>query len=275
MNNKFISEHDIIRSIKHCLDEAEIYSYFEVSENPYFENDIYFIDGVLHIKDTKTPFKVNDFGRITRRNFSEDDIDWYGSEKNYVTLQFKKDDKIEKIILNEDGGVEAYIDGFYYDCTCALERLAAEAKEDDITLSTEEMTVKKGGVLTKYAGCAPRVIVPKGVTEIAPYTFFGNKNLREVIFQTGLKKIGIGSFSKCTNLSNVIFPEGLRSIGSQAFELCKNITRVDVPATVEDIFPRAFYGSGVKEVVFRSDDTFYFGEENNHSFGDTPYYMKG
>ena len=128
-------------------------------------------------------------------------------------------------------------------------------------------------------GCA----VPKNVTsvrfhpsvvEVENKAFIGYNNLREVVFNDGLQKIGylafcgcpslssitisstvteIGNcaFSGCNNLSEVVFNNGLQKIGWRAFRSCTSLESITLPSTVIEIDSQTFNNcKQLKEVVF-------------------------
>ena len=112
-------------------------------------------------------------------------------------------------------------------------------------------------------GCA----VPKDVTivlfhpsvvEVEYVVFKECRELREVIFNDGLKKIGKlafwdckslssitlpptvteierEAFRNCSNLREVVFHEGLQTIGQCAFLDCTSLSRITLPSTVTEI----------------------------------------
>ena len=129
-------------------------------------------------------------------------------------------------------------------------------------------------------GCS----VPKDVTivrfhpsvNVVGYWAFRNcKQLREVVFNEGLQKIGICAFyycrslssiklpstvieiggfafKICNNLREVIFNEGLKKIGASAFYQCTSLSSITFPPTVTEVDDYAFYGcSNLREVMFR------------------------
>ena len=106
-------------------------------------------------------------------------------------------------------------------------------------------------------------IIPSTVTEMGNGAIRDCYNLREVIFNNGLQKIGDRAFSKCTSLENVKLPstvteigdyafsrcsslkeitfnEGLQKIGVEAFIKCKSLQSITLPSTVVKIGTHAF-----------------------------------
>jgi len=103
------------------------------------------------------------------------------------------------------------------------------------------------------------------VTKIDNETFKGCTQLREVILNEGLRKIGKGAFADCTLLERIKFPstvvniddnafsgctrlrevvlnEGVTQIGKQAFHKCTSLRRIAIPSTIGDIDSSLFEG---------------------------------
>lgn len=99
----------------------------------------------------------------------------------------------------------------------------------------------QAGVLKKYRGLSPVVIVPAGVTEIGDSAFNGLP-VTKVTLPAGLTKIGGAAFSGCTALREVAIPEGLRTVGVFAFYGCSALNGVALPASVTEIGGHAFAG---------------------------------
>ncbi|MGC7158618.1 leucine-rich repeat domain-containing protein [Metamycoplasma hominis] len=118
---------------------------------------------------------------------------------------------------------------------------------------------------------ATKVTIPDSVKEIGDSAFSGCSNLKEVILNEGLEKIGyeafqnllielvyipgsvkeIGNsaFSGCSNLKEVILNDGLKKIGDWAFS-DTNIESITIPGSVKEIGNSAFSGcSNFKEVI--------------------------
>ena len=111
------------------------------------------------------------------------------------------------------------------------------------------------------------------VVEVEDDAFDRCYSLREVVFNDGLQKIGIGAFRYCKSLSSitlpstvvevenhafrycsdlrkVVFNEGLQKIGSYAFSKCTSLSCIKLPSTVTEIDEWAFSGcSNLNEVV--------------------------
>ena len=135
-------------------------------------------------------------------------------------------------------------------------------------------------VLFEYTGDG--CVVPKNVTivlfhpsviEVENEAFSSCKQLREVVFNERLQKIGdrafrgcallssftipstvteIGewAFSCCSNLREVVFNDGLQTIGHSAFYNCTSLSSITLPSTVTEICNYAFhYCCNLRELV--------------------------
>ena len=80
-------------------------------------------------------------------------------------------------------------------------------------------------------GKIEKIICPSTLVSIDTFAFDLNTNLRSILFNKGLKRIGYGAFLHCTNLTDISLPEGLEEIGYAAFEGCP-LRRVIIPASV-------------------------------------------
>lgn len=74
------------------------------------------------------------------------------------------------------------------------------------------------------------VVIPEGVTEIRPYTFY-----------------------KCTSLADVSLPDGVESIGRSAFYNASGLKEISLPSVLKSIGDYAFYRSGLESIVFGDD----------------------
>lgn len=146
-----------------------------------------------------------------------------------------------------------------------------------------QTTRPKDGVLVYKQG----VEVPKNVTKVIfdasvieipnGYEYQGvfshRTNLKEVVFNDGLQKIGhnafcgctsltviklpstvimvgLHAFFHCTNLREVAFNEGLQIIEEDAFADCTSLTIIKLPSTVTELGEGAFYEcTNLREVV--------------------------
>ena len=97
---------------------------------------------------------------------------------------------------------------------------------------------------------AIQVVLPDSVTEIDNYAFYGAKNLRRVIFGSGLRTIGDHAFDGCSSLIGADIPSKVSSIGSYAFFECKNLETVILPTSITKVNGYTFaFCDSLKNVV--------------------------
>ena len=85
------------------------------------------------------------------------------------------------------------------------------------------------------------VIIEKGITGIADYSFSHCESLKEVIIPDSVTKIG-SSFAYCSNLKNIDIPNSVTNIGDNAFYYCTGLENITIPNSVIEIGEYAFYG---------------------------------
>ncbi len=87
------------------------------------------------------------------------------------------------------------------------------------------------------------VCIPATITNISS-AFQGNKNIKEVSFETGsqIKTIGANAFANCINLTSIDIPDTVTRIDVKAFYGCKSLTNIIIPGSVSIIGERAFMG---------------------------------
>lgn len=81
----------------------------------------------------------------------------------------------------------------------------------------------KAGVATKYTGNKKKVIVPEGVTELAPCLFWDNQTIEEVVLPESLVNISGDTFYNSANLKTVNIPKNVKFMGNNPFAGCPNI----------------------------------------------------
>ena len=109
------------------------------------------------------------------------------------------------------------------------------------------------------------VVLPDGVTEIAPDAFKNNPDLKSIAIPgsveaiginafyhyqklervslpvtANLKSIGLCAFAECSALKEIAIPEGVETIGEAAFSHCRKLERVSLPASLKTIKYTAF-----------------------------------
>lgn len=103
------------------------------------------------------------------------------------------------------------------------------------------------------------VLTLKGTGEIPDYANAPNfkatpwdsykEQIKSLIIETGITKIGSGAFSSCRNLSHIELPKNLKTIASRAFYLCTSLTEIELPEGLEKIGESAFWSAGFKSIT--------------------------
>ncbi len=107
--------------------------------------------------------------------------------------------------------------------------------------ATDRILDESWNVKTLYLNNEPvtALVIPDGVQEIAPCTFFGC-NFTSVTIPESVTKIYQSAFAGCLNLTNVVIPDGVTQIGGFAFASCEKLTGVTIGEKVTSIGDGAF-----------------------------------
>ncbi|MBD5159367.1 MAG: leucine-rich repeat domain-containing protein [Ruminococcus sp.] len=101
----------------------------------------------------------------------------------------------------------------------------------------------KDGVLVKYNGKNPDVIIPSCVTKIGEEAFGDNYNIKSVIITGNVTAIGDRAFANCYYLEKIVIQEGVITIGRSAFENCYQLEEIVIPESVTKIGNNAFFNT--------------------------------
>lgn len=139
-------------------------------------------------------------------------------------------------------------------CDAAKITMGISSFEGCPALADENGFTIVGGILLFYTGKGGDVIVPEGVTHIAPHAFEEDNeyirrgfkkyrekgSLRSISLPKSLKKIYDYAFIGCIKLNEITWSEGLESIGDSAFFGCKILKSVAIPDSVINVGWNAF-----------------------------------
>ncbi len=188
----------------------------------------------------------------------------YGTlKKSYVITSSRKFDefgdwyllknrKLTKAIFT--GKNREAADKFYYDVRqqpenvpCTNTMVEKEKFTPDIKLIIENGTILKGA---NSPDMLTELIVPEGITEIAPQAFKRCRNLESVVLPDSIRKIGEAAFEWCSALSSVNFPEGLQELGKRSLAVT-GIKEAVLPMSIKCIDSEAFGAcKELKKIVF-------------------------
>ena len=91
------------------------------------------------------------------------------------------------------------------------------------------------GETTSFKGVAMKV------TEVMPYTFYGNKHIKEVSV-SHLGNIGDYAFYGCNGLETVTLGDSIGSLGDKAFYQCSDLQEIVIPDSVKAVGEYCFSG---------------------------------
>lgn len=134
--------------------------------------------------------------------------------KDIGVMLFRNDTKLTNIDLNGNSNFN-YVDGVIY--------------SGDMTVVYETLLAAD---LSSYK-------LPETVTELKSMAFYGQKELKSIQLNSGIKHIPDGCFSMCTGLTELAIPEGVVSVGKVVL-VGSNITTVKIAKSVKTIDDLAF-----------------------------------
>lgn len=235
-----------------------------VSHSPHFR----FVDGCLMQDDMMVAYL---------RDSTECHVP-LGTKKLGNRL-FHQKNHVREIVLPE--GLEEIGDNAFQNCTlqelaipASVRRIGENPFDHDavkrLRLMSPYFTFDNGllvsdkGVLISYLGEDADVVIPETVTEVGPYAFSKNRNLRSVTLPSRLKAIRHHAFSLCKQLSSLTIPESVKRIDRYAFEGCSGIRQLQLPTGLSIVDDGLFSLSGIEElaipegVTYIGKDAFFF-----------------
>ncbi len=102
------------------------------------------------------------------------------------------------------------------------------------------------------------VVIPNGVTILAPSVFEGCKNLSSVSIPDSVLKIDARAFFGCTSLNSVLIPNSVKEIGARAFAE-SGLTSVTIPGSVTTMNGYTFLDCASLRAVKISDSVTKIG----------------
>ena len=101
--------------------------------------------------------------------------------------------------------------------------------------------VRNNGILEKYNGSDPEVIIPEDVTVIGQGAF-RQTCVSRVVFHKNVKEIQKDAFANCASLKSISIPSTVKVIGEGAFRQCMNLESVELPGSVKKLPNNLFQG---------------------------------
>lgn len=145
--------------------------------------------------------------------------------------------------------------------TCSnMYRFEVEDKHKQYTVRNGVLYSKNEKTLVMFPGQCKNehVLIPEGVTAIAPRAFFRNRYVHEVTLPTTLKKIGTEAFAEMNNLRHVFsyslrVPQRGKDVFREAYSLQEKC--LFVPTQVEKYYPQKKWSDiYVCPLVFKNQD---------------------
>lgn len=139
--------------------------------------------------------------------------------------------------------------GAFENCVSLVSfNVPAGLETEDATVGCEQIrtgTVKTdengylldGTTLVGYDGRGTEIVIPAGVTEIAPYAFYMNTQVTSVTMFDSVVAIGAHAFENCTALQTLYIGENVGMIGDSAFRGCARIETLRFDAAQCDSYP--------------------------------------
>ena len=99
----------------------------------------------------------------------------------------------------------------------------------------------KDGILQRYCGINPSVIIPDNVTKIGESAFKLCRLLKSITIPESVTEICENAFRKCISLETVNIPNSITTIPAYAFYCCTSLKFVRIPISVREIDEVAFF----------------------------------
>ena len=101
--------------------------------------------------------------------------------------------------------------------------------------------VRRNGVLEKYNGNDPEVIIPEDVTVIGQGAF-RQTCVSRIVFHKNVKEIQKDAFANCGSLKAISISPTVKVIGEGAFRQCMNLESAEIPGTIKKLPNNLFQG---------------------------------
>ena len=128
-----------------------------------------------------------------------------------------------------------------------FEYTGIEEKDDvpeDVTIVRFHPSVKEvDDHLFQNCEQLKEVVLNEGLQKIGDCSFWMRGSLQSITFPSTITKVSSHAFCWCSGLETVLLNEGLQMIGkNDAFSGCSSLERIAIPFTVDEIDAFTFYG---------------------------------
>lgn len=105
-------------------------------------------------------------------------------------------------------------------------------------------------------------VIPQSLVRIEVYdvkvlhngTFYGLKNVKEIILPKTMEYMGVNMFYNCKSLESFIIPQGITTISEGMFDGCETLSTIYIPKTVKVIEKNAFRNcKNLKEIIYEGN----------------------
>ena len=100
-----------------------------------------------------------------------------------------------------------------------------------------------------YSSQIQSVTIPKGVTSIGAYAFYGCSSVESVSISESVTTIGNSAFYNCSKLTAAAIPNSVTTIGNSAFYGCSKLSSVTLPDKLTTLGTSAFENCAVLQSV--------------------------
>ena len=108
-----------------------------------------------------------------------------------------------------------------------------------------------------------KVIIPNGITSIAPKAFWGCKEIKEIYLPDSITELPDNVFAFCSSLEKIQLSRNLKEIPKEIFEHCKSLKELFIPKSVTYIAGNAFCRcKNLRKVIVEEDNPQYKSVDN-------------
>ena len=162
------------------------------------------------------------------------EVDSWGIVNNANLFKFEVDEKNEYFCA---------VDGVLYNKNRT--KLIAYPERKQELYREEYLNNKKYKSIPSVPAATEKIdlvyIVPDGVEELAPHSFYRIDTLEKLVLPNSLKRIGTEAFFQMYALKEINFPEGLQTIGRDGVSFCSSLTQIELPSTIRKLDEYAFF----------------------------------